>query len=83
MLSVNKVVEMVNKVIFIVNNTTGSMILNSEKFYYCEWRSKYKYRFKKNEKLPLSILTNQMKALSVFEDINIKRSNAEANGILV
>ena len=60
----------------------GSMILNSEKFYYCEWWSKYKYRFKKKkkEKLPLSILTNQTKAQSVFEDTNIKRSDPEANG---
>jgi hypothetical protein len=47
MWSVNKAVELVHKGIFIVNNTMGSMILNSEKFYYCEWRSKYKYRFKK------------------------------------
>jgi len=36
--------------------------------------------FKKKEKLPLSILTNQMKVLSVFEYMNIKRSDPEANG---
>jgi hypothetical protein len=48
--SVNKVVELVNKGIFIVNNTMGSMIVNSEKFYYFEWRSKYKYRLKKKKK---------------------------------